>query len=88
MWVRLREAGLDLWAGGPRIARKEAGLGLCFPTLTTMKLWLGWGTRRAGGRHIGTIRYESSVSRRPCGAADLLLRLTQDCVRWRELVLG
>jgi hypothetical protein len=31
---------------------------------------------------------EPTVSRRPDGARSLIWRLTQDCVRWRELVLG
>jgi hypothetical protein len=29
-----------------------------------------------------------TISRRPYGAANPILQLTQDCVRWRELVLG
>ena len=38
-------------------------------------------------RQAGSIE-KLTVSRRPYGAADLILRLTQDCVRWREPVLG
>jgi hypothetical protein len=38
-------------------------------------------------RQAGSIE-RLTVLRRPYGAADLILRLTQDCVRWRELVLG